>query len=1166
MRDATPDARQDPCFTLVSPLPGIQVNADHFGLLIVSESGHFEDPDSFARAASNAPNSLGRAFPAILSQALELGRATEEAPGQVRIVYEDLQALEAEGIRVFEEIVPWAPFVIELHSDGSLGTPSFRYRYRFYLGTQQVHPTRCGAFARYLDRTYRFDNSTYNLLTTIDQANEAAETQQSGSGAWVAFSTIKGLAEDVGAQLDNYIHKERIIIPSELGVDIDLDAKGRVSLVPRVDATGVDPAAFKKSFLRFEEVQDVYSLDHPDGGRIRVALGDLQKEALRRMQRVRHVFGSEKARVLSNPASVFDGVTEVVKLDDFGPRVEGIGKFPFVSRPFIGSTGVFDEEGGEAGPREKPPTIGIESTYPDGTKERIEFRSVAEFKKFLHEVRLNKQEGKEVIDFKGRTITLDDGFSKGMEDLAKRILGGKGGQKKLEGDQDGRYLLIYRNEDEVDYVEEERAEDGVSPFKWSLPTAFETGKQLKEHQKEGVEWLELNYSLSSRGRRGCLLADDMGLGKTLQILTFLAWVIERGDLGEHRTESGSVAWNPILVVTPVILLEAGTWVSDIETFFAFKGNVFSPYLVLHGKNLKALKKPAHGRETTIGEPVLDLDKIRQHRIVFTNYETVVNYQHSLARIKWTTVITDEAQEYKTPSSKISHALKSLDPAYRIACTGTPVETRLLDLWNIFDFLQPGPLLGSKKEFSDSYEKPLEETHENRSEVLGTLKRRLRMAHKDSYVKRREKTLLADLPTKHEHVIDCVLSEEQRSMHEDFIGNLRTAGPELRLSVIHNLMFLYQHPELVRSRDGIHRLSTEEIIELCPKLKAVLQTISSIRKQHEKVLIFTRSLVMQQVLARTIGETAKTLVDIVNGATKRSADTKAGAETRRGILQRFQAQPGFGAIVLSPDVAGCGLTLTEANHVIHYGRWWNPAKEAQATDRAYRIGQEKDVHVYVPIAKDPRGEFKTFDEKLNTLLMRRRDLARDFLMPMPAEDDLGRELADDMLDGERASSKPPPLTMNDLCSMTWDRFEALAALLEQKEGRDVILTPGSGDQGMDVLSLKDRGVRVIQCKHSSFSAELEEDVLEEMVSAFDGYRARYFAGSMLALNTVLFTNGVFSRKAKEVARRKSMKLVGGVELKSLLERYPVTLAQVEAAEGCRCSSMRDVARKIEHWKQ
>jgi len=782
-------------------------------------------------------------------------------------------------------------------------------------------------------------------------------------------------------------------------------------------------------------------------------------------------------------------------------------------------------------------------------------------------MRIAQSDGKSVTEFHGVTITIDQDFISGMEQLSKRITKPGGGVQPSPEEKGGRYLLIYRNEDEVDYVEQD-AGGALAAFGKAIPKSFINPSILKDHQWEGIAWLELNYALSEKGRRGCLLADDMGLGKTLQILAFLAWVIERGDLSPDKTSAEKPPWNPILIVIPVILLEDRTWLRDMEKFFEHGGVVFQPYLVLHGDELKKLRKSGTaGRETVVGEPVLDLDRIRQHQVVFTNYETVVNYQHSLARIKWTAVVTDEAQEYKTPSSKVSHALKSLDPGYRIACTGTPVETKLLDLWNIFDFLQPGSLLGSKTDFSTKYEKPLSDEDAGHAVVLGELKDRLRFQKKDSYIKRREKALLGDLPKKHEHVIECLLSELQREMHEDFIVRMRTPGDVSPLSMIHNMMYLYQHPELVRARDGVLRMSSKEIIDTCPKLSAVIETVSGIRAKNEKVLIFTRSLVMQQVLAQTIRDAfGLEHVPIVNGGTKRNTETKSGADTRKGIIEKFKTHSGFNVIVLSPDVAGYGLTLTEANHVIHYGRWWNPAKEAQATDRVYRIGQDKDVHVYYPIAKDPRGEFKTFDEKLDALLVRRRNLAKDFLMPIPDEDDLREELLSDMLGKERTPEPSSSLGMNEVCILNGDRFESLVALLERKKGWEAIVTPYSGDQGIDVLARQGNCVRLIQCKHSSHAYEVEDEVLDEVLSAFDGYRARYFAETMFALETVVVTNGSFTEKARKRAKDLDVTLVDGTAVGKLLSGSPCMLGEVELVEESRCRTMKDVVMKIDAWKR
>src|SRR5207247_4894694 len=174
------------------------------------------------------------------------------------------------------------------------------------------------------------------------------------------------------------------------------------------------------------------------------------------------------------------------------------------------------------------------------------------------------------------------------------------------------------------------------------------------------------------------------------------------------------------------------------------------------------------------------------------------------------------------------------------------------------------------------------------------------------------------------------------------------------------------------------LEVSEAIERCPKLRAVLKCLHSIQAKGEKALIFTRSLDMQQLLTMVIGAEFGLNIDIINGATNRSGDMKDGKRTRRTIVSRLRESPGFNVLVLSPDVAGIGLTLVEANHVIHYGRWWNPAKEMQATDRVYRIGQTKDVHVYYPICRDPAGAFETFDEKLDALITRRKFVAQNFL--------------------------------------------------------------------------------------------------------------------------------------------------------------------------------------------
>jgi SNF2 family DNA or RNA helicase len=523
-----------------------------------------------------------------------------------------------------------------------------------------------------------------------------------------------------------------------------------------------------------------------------------------------------------------------------------------------------------------------------------------------------------------------------------------------------------------------------------LPNALRSNVVLKVHQKQGVRWLQHNFNLN---RTGCLLADDMGLGKTLQLLIFMAWLIEKGNVVSDTSDHAFPPWKPILIVAPVILIENETWITDMKKFFEGDGAVFMPWIALRGAELQRLKV-ANGRETKIGAATLDLDRLRNHRVVLTNYETVINYQHSFAKMRdhWSVVVTDEAQEYKTPNTKVSHALKSLSPRFRVACTGTPVETKLFDIWNIFDFLQPGKLLGSAKDFRDKYDRPVHSEVETQT-AIESLKKKLSFGESNSYLLRRDKQELTDLPSKVEYPLECDLMESQKNYHLELLRRSQIGGPGNHpFTLINEFLRVYQHPALVPKYNP---RSPDEAIDECDKLRLLVETMVDIKMKREKALIFLRSLDMQQILAEALRYRFGLKVNIVNGSTKQgirrnTQQNSEGDRTRRGIIDRFRKSAGFDVLILSPDVAGMGLTLTEANHVFHYGRWWNPAKEAQATDRVYRIGQEKDVNVYYLIAKDRTGQIETFDEKLDRLLRRRLALASDFLAPIPTEDELTRD--------------------------------------------------------------------------------------------------------------------------------------------------------------------------------
>src|SRR5262245_26384488 len=774
---------------LPDPIDGVSLTIEPDGLWLRRPGADISDPKSLRGRRPN--NRLGRLLPSLIPQLVELDLAVIEN-GALRISFQQFAQLKEKEIDAFEDLAPWSPFTIEIESSGALGMGDFRYRHRFYSGRQTVYPERIGAFVRRGNVIYRLDEQTFALIEAIEQFNSSPERLKESSSAYIRFAEIKGLAEGTGTKIDQYIGRQRVLVPSHVGVDIIDEGEGRISFAPRVD--DAPPDSMWRAFVGRSGVDEVYALNRDVDGSIYVVLDETQREALRRMQKARRLGGADKTDVLRDPHSVFDGLLGSIDLSDFGPRVKGIGDFPFIAQPYYkAGTGIFDDVGRAPRENDRNFSAGLQCRYADGSEEEAQFDSPENIIEFQCEAQEAYRSGKGEIEFRGKSILLDRQFIKALDELVEQV-SHKEKANKID-DKERRYLLVYTNDDQLDHREDISLPPGAPDLTVSpeLPKSLIPGVQLKPHQEEGVAWLQRNYLLGQSGRRGCLLADDMGCGKTFQVLTFLAWLIERGGIsGDSNIELPP--WKPILIVAPLILIENETWLQDMRRFFADDGAVFLPYLVLRDKALKEFRS-APGREIELGQPTLDLDRICEHRVVLTNYETIVNYQHSFARMRdrWSVVVTDEAQEYKTTNTKISHALKSLDPRFRIACTGTPVETRLADIWNIFDFLQPGSLLGAAADFRREYEAKIQEP-ESAGKVMKQLKTRLRFNRPDAFLLRREKrTSLSGLPEKHEHQIDCLLSSEQRQAHTDLIDGLRNGGKENHpFSIISRLQRLYQH--------------------------------------------------------------------------------------------------------------------------------------------------------------------------------------------------------------------------------------------------------------------------------------------------------------------------------------------------------------------------------------
>lgn len=492
--------------------------------------------------------------------------------------------------------------------------------------------------------------------------------------------------------------------------------------------------------------------------------------------------------------------------------------------------------------------------------------------------------------------------------------------------------------------------------KAALPHSLRPGIYLREHQLTGVAWLQHLWGFSPDHCRGALLGDDMGLGKTIQLLAFIAHSLEDDPELE-----------PVLIVAPVALLE--NWREEIDKFF-LPGTLSS--ILLYGQTLSSLRVP----QAAIDEQLRQKGLTRllrkgwrdKARIILTTYETLRDLEFSLAAEKWSIMVCDEAQKIKNPNAMVTRAAKKQNVRFRIACTGTPVENTLTDLWCLFDFIQPG-FLGSLTEFGQRYRKPIEAASDEERQRIEELREKISI----QLLRRTKEEVAKDLPAKLENCHRLQISEMQLRHYGRVMTEIRKAeGGRKHLEMIQVLRRVISDPFAFDVAEA-EKASVEQILQHNPKMKWLIDVLREIRIKQEKAIVFCEFRDLQRMIQRCISRLMDFQADIINGDTAASA---SNANSRQKRIRRFQEQGGFGVIILSPLAVGFGVNIQAANHVIHFSRTWNPAKEDQATDRAYRIGQTRDVHVHYPIVST--SAFTTFDEKLHELLTWKRALSRDML--------------------------------------------------------------------------------------------------------------------------------------------------------------------------------------------
>jgi len=436
---------------------------------------------------------------------------------------------------------------------------------------------------------------------------------------------------------------------------------------------------------------------------------------------------------------------------------------------------------------------------------------------------------------------------------------------------------------------------------------------LRPYQQTGLKWLWTNVSKGF----GCCMADDMGLGKTIQVISLILKLKEENKLK-----------NPVLVICPTTLI--GNWMKELQ--------MFAPSLKV---------ATYHG---------LDRKLNLNNDIILTTYAIMRIDVEEMKKQTWGMIVVDEAQNIKNPDTAQTIAIKVLKSDIKIAMTGTPVENRLTELWSIFDFINKG-YLGSLKDFQKSYAIPIERFKEKQR----ASKLKLSVS---PFVLRRLKTdknVISDLPDKMMLNDYCYLAKPQAILYEKTLNEMMTkisgfTGVNRRGNIFKLITALKQicnHPyQFLKSGDMSKELSG--------KAEKCVDLVNTILDNEEKTLIFTQYKEMGDLLSKIIAEECNTEPSFFHGSLT--------VPQRETLIEDFQNNPERKVMILSLKAGGTGLNLTSATNVIHYDLWWNPAVEEQATDRTYRIGQDKNVMVHRMIT------LGTFEEKIDEMLKSKKELA------------------------------------------------------------------------------------------------------------------------------------------------------------------------------------------------
>jgi hypothetical protein len=864
-------------------------------------------------------------------------------------------------------------FSLQVQHEGIISEPHFRiiWRLKHPGGQAAVISERMGAFIRVGAHWWRLPATHFHLITACERINATLASHDLDE-RMRAYATLKDYLPQTpgeGVVTSPLLQQFQVfdagafslrmrIEHGRLAFDPVLYARRPASTGDMLTDTDIEPdplltnAASEAFVNHLAENTSRYAL----GGNRFLVLSPHLSRAMTTVKRLRESQDAEgQRRLFLQPSAVlreeFAHDLGEEGLDDIlgslfletkaylADRVIGIGIWQKPVLPWIqrrGNDWFPPEEDGE------PPAAGLRIETPSGPVDLPLRKAVAE--QLREKVQQAIEAKQDFVEHEGQRLPANADTLKALSSVIRPA-------KNPPRDPEAKYALLIEGNYEAVGCGQTLA-TRVMHTAATLPSGLRSG--LKEHQLHGLRWLQDAWQ---QGMPGVLLADDMGLGKTLQALTFLAWLKENVPASSDTNAGG------VLIVAPTSLLY--NWKAEHEKHLEQPG--LGDVLQVHGSHLRHVRQP-----TGKG---LNVETLRQADWVLTTYETLKGYQTDFGSIRFRCVVLDEAQKVKSPDTQVTSATKALNAEFKIAMTGTPVENRRADLWCVSDAVYPG-LLGSLKDFSADYER------DESREAAAKLKTLITTGTADSatpqpfMLRRMKQEILDGLPSKSSQSELCEMPPAQAACYSEVIANSRgNTDPGAKLQAIHALRMASLHPWLVSKDLSAERnFDFDAFVSNSARLISLTKILNAIRECGEKALVFVNSRTMQTWLRVFIAEAfGLPEVALINGTTP--------SAQRQASVDRFQAAPpGFDLMLLAPKAAGVGLTITAANHVIHLERWWNPAVEDQCTDRAYRIGQDKPVTVWLPQAVHPEASIKdhSFDLRLHSLLEYKRLMSRDLL--------------------------------------------------------------------------------------------------------------------------------------------------------------------------------------------